>query len=801
MFDDAPAALGVEGTFRPNHEVHVHRWYPYLEGFSHSFVTALLDEFGPKKGPLTLYEPFAGSGTTPTVAAFRGDDCYYSEINPFMRLVIEAKTNAVRRAFRHKALLQGYFTEIVARSRAEQPSASQAADLFRDAFCERPYFTERRLIEVLSLRQAIKDVPAPDDSFVDLANLALGSIAVGSSELRRAGDLRYRTPNERLPASYSPIEAFTEQCSLMAHDMLRTTPPLGMVELVTPSALDPIPMSDFADVVITSPPYLNGTNYIRNAKLELWLTGFLNSESELTGFRKQAVTAGICDVVKNGRDLTSFDFVEEVAKKLDEVTYDRRIPLMVRRYFSDTALWLGNIRTALKPGGRAVVDIGDSRFAGVHVPTDKCMAAVGEAVGLKVYEERFVRARKSKDGTELKQVLLIFEKAGTQPSHSGRDNSLQTYRRAAQNFCQTLPHKQEPYSSRNWGHNLHSLCSYLGKLKPAIAHFLVHEFTGHGDRVLDPLSGAGAIPLEACLQGRQAVANDIQELAFLLSSAKIKVCDPAAVWREYEKLGRVIESGEPDESDLSFGFNGTIADFFHERTLQEVLRVRRYVRDSLAEGLPNERAFVLSCFTHLLHGNRPYALSRRSHPVTPLKPQGEFEYRPAMPRLREKIQRALESEPPQRATLDGEAHFGDFRALKLDEPVDAVITSPPFHDSTRFYVANWMRLWLSGWEREDFDRRKESFLETQQKRSMDVYVSFLDKCAEWLKPQGKLIMHLGRVKGFDMSAEIQARLTPDFELVYAADESVAGAEKFGLSDQGATDSHQYLFLAKRGSGA
>jgi hypothetical protein len=116
-------------------------------------------------------------------------------------------------------------------------------------------------------------------------------------------------------------------------------------------------------------------------------------------------------------------------------------------------------------------------------------------------------------------------------------------------------------------------------------------------------------------------------------------------------------------------------------------------------------------------------------------------------------------------------------------------------------VANWMRLWLAGWERADFDSRKESFLETQQKRSMDVYVSFLDKCAEWLKPGGKLIMHLGRVKGFDMSAEIQARLTPDFELIHAADECVSGAEKFGLSDQGATDSHQYLFLAKRFSGA
>jgi hypothetical protein len=110
-----------------------------------------------------------------------------------------------------------------------------------------------------------------------------------------------------------------------------------------------------------------------------------------------------------------------------------------------------------------------------------------------------------------------------------------------------------------------------------------------------------------------------------------------------------------------------------------------------------------------------------------------------------------------------------------------------------------MRLWFCGWEKSDFDLRKNSFLETQQKQSMDVYVTFFDKCAEWLKPGGKLIMHLGRVKGFDMSAEVQRRMTADFEFIYSADECVAGAESFGLSDQGATDTHQYLFLAKRQS--
>ena len=73
------------------------------------------------------------------------------------------------------------------------------------------------------------------------------------------------------------------------------------------------------------------------------------------------------------------------------------------------------------------------------------------------------------------------------------------FRKKAEEFVSSLPYKQSPYGNRNWGHPWHSLCSYHGKLKPAIAHWLISEFTSKGDVVLDPLCGVGTIPFEACL--------------------------------------------------------------------------------------------------------------------------------------------------------------------------------------------------------------------------------------------------------------------------------------------------------------
>ena len=40
-------------------------------------------------------------------------------------------------------------------------------------------------------------------------------------------------------------------------------------------------------------------------------------------------------------------------------------------------------------------------------------------------------------------------------------------------FKTKIPHRFEPYSKRNWGSSLHSLCSYQGKMKPSLVHHLI----------------------------------------------------------------------------------------------------------------------------------------------------------------------------------------------------------------------------------------------------------------------------------------------------------------------------------------
>src|SRR5512143_792286 len=80
---------------------------------------------------------------------------------------------------------------------------------------------------------------------------------------------------------------------------------------------------------------------------------------------------------------------------------------------------------------------------------------------------------------------------------------------------------------RLWGHSLHPMCSYLASFPAALAHAFVARYSRPGDVVLDPFSGRGTTPLEACVDGRIGVGNDLNPFAHLLTAAKVEPATPA----------------------------------------------------------------------------------------------------------------------------------------------------------------------------------------------------------------------------------------------------------------------------------
>ena len=779
------------GTFTLNKTERIHRWYSYLEGYSSCLIEELIQEVGVDKIQ-TIYDPFCGTGTTSLVASKYGITSYYSETNPFMQKVIEAKVNSVRR-LRESGVGSSHLKEFL---KTIKNYNYQLSFNTIDWNGFEKFFDEDVLRMLLAMKAAVEKITDTDTQ--NIALVCLASITVRASKMIRHGDLRAAKDSEKNDTDRDVLNNFTQKIEAAIEDIdSNDCPTLSETICLAPDARN-IDVESTIDCVITSPPYLNGTNYIRNTKLELKLTDCIESEKEVPEFHSKGIIAGINNVSKRKDDIKVLDCVQQYIDELEPVAYDKRIPLMVAGYFQDMDIVIDKLSHAMKDHGTFIMDIGDSQFAGVHIPTHEVLTVICKNHGFELYEEEILRERRSKNGMVLSQRLLKF----TLHKNGSPEERFKT---EAVNFIENMPYRQEPYSGRNWGHPWHSLCSYHGKLKPAIAHFMVNQFTNPGDVILDPLCGVGTIPLEACLQGRVGIGNDLSELAYVVTMAKLQKPDISDCIKALGDLDSFInteESSDAINSDIElyndFGFNGKLPAYFHPNTYREILSARRYFVPKIKSSMTPPEAMIFSCLLHVLHGNRPYALSRNSHPLTPYAPKGDFIYKNVVEHIKDKLLLSFDKGSFERY-ICGSAIYGDYNDLgKKDIAVDAIICSPPFADSIRFYMQNWMRLWLCGWEPQDYKNAETLFLDQKQKKNFDIYKSFFDMCAAVLKPHGKVILHLGKTAKVDMAEELSKRALPQFTEVYRGSENVESIEKHGIKDKGATVEHQYLFLIKNG---
>lgn len=370
------------------------------------------------------------------------------------------------------------------------------------------------------------------------------------------------------------------------------------------------------------------------------------------------------------------------------------------------------------------------------------------------------------------------------------------YKVKAENFVNSAPYRDQPYNKRNWGQRWHSLCSYHGKLKPSIAYWLIKTFTNEGDVVLDPLCGVGTIPLEASLQNRFGIGNDLSELAYYVTKAKVDLPKQVDVDKVIVNLEKYIKKNMARYNNQlpysDFGLNKKLTCYYEENTFKEILLARDYFLSK--KNVDSAQSLVIASILHILHGNRPYALSRNSHPLTPYAPTGDFIYKSLIEHTRAKTRLMYNNLPEFHQK--GQAIFGDFKDLN-NILADIIITSPPFADSFKFYTQNWIRLWFCGWEDEDFKKANIKFLDNQQNSNFDIYLDFFEKCSMLLKPKGKMILHLGKSVNTNMSAELELRSQKYFDTVFIGDEDVTHLEKHGLKDKGGTIQHQFMFLIRK----
>src|SRR5436309_668073 len=113
LFGIPSAATGFrDSAFTKNRDVPMHRWVPWIAGFSAQFVDDTLSKYIPKHSDRSIWvlDPFAGVGTTLVQSYLHGFNVVGFEINPYAALAskmkLESATIGIREFERHVAEFQ-----------------------------------------------------------------------------------------------------------------------------------------------------------------------------------------------------------------------------------------------------------------------------------------------------------------------------------------------------------------------------------------------------------------------------------------------------------------------------------------------------------------------------------------------------------------------------------------------------------------------------------------------------------------------------------------------------------------------
>jgi DNA modification methylase len=398
-FVEQPALSRTLVSFQGNKGRPVYRWYKYKEGFSASLVEHFLQQCGVASG--TVFDPFAGSGTTLFAAAGLGLDAEGVELLPIGQELI-ATRQLVETEFTAKDVTA------LRRWSAERPWEGylKAKPVPQLRITQGAY--PKRTHEAIGWYLAA--VADEKNSRVRaLLRFALLCVLESVSYTRKDGqylrwDYRSSRKQGSRPFDKGEILDFAtvicRKLDEMVADIAPALPkPRGSLRLHRGSCLDLLPdiAANSYDAIITSPPYCNRYDYTRTYALELALLGV--DEPGLVALRQAMLS---CTVENRAKDLLALNAAWELPVRVaDEhrllqaiLGYleglkakgelnNAGIPRMVRGYFYEMACVIAECARVLKPGAPLVMVNDNVRYAGASISVDVILSEFAERLGFR----------------------------------------------------------------------------------------------------------------------------------------------------------------------------------------------------------------------------------------------------------------------------------------------------------------------------------------------------------------------------------------------------------------------------------
>lgn len=390
------------GTFRDpafmaNRSRPVHRWVPWIAGYSRDFVVDALNRHLSEAG--TVLDPFAGVGTTLVEADLAGHKAVGFEINPYAVFAARMKLNAHKINSAELEAAIGEFRDFM--SAAEQSGTlpvSKPPARFRT---RAPFYSAEIEKKVLLVLDFALDQP---QEISDLFRLAFASLMVTFSNYSYEPSLGHKSSAGKADVEDYPIaDAIAEKLLQISEDAKWYSDNRRGNGRANGTIHGTSFFSGYSDIgegsidlLITSPPYLNNYHYNRNTRPHLYWLGFCHSPNEMKcleelNFGTYWQNARSKERVELDHSVRSPNLRTTLAS-IEQQNPDRGVyggrgwANYAAQYFNDCVRFADGARWCLRKGGTALVVIGNSILQGIPVSTDAFLGELAVERGLDLVD-------------------------------------------------------------------------------------------------------------------------------------------------------------------------------------------------------------------------------------------------------------------------------------------------------------------------------------------------------------------------------------------------------------------------------
>lgn len=408
VYTDYTKIYGRIMQFNKNKQEPIHRWYPFVEGYSKEFIQSIINENKNEGRTIECcLEPFSGSGTTALELQSLGIKCYSFEVNPLMYLIGKVKLET---DYDYKSA-QYWFSDITnTRSRLNDADLNSVFPTLYESEDRKKWNYDKPVGQAIKkLEIAIQTITEP--IYKELFTIALASILLDVSNLYRNGKcLSYKKNWETIEISEADVfskfdEKVTKELFVDIKNSAKNRSAVSqknkflLFNADSRFAINEKVKNESVDLVITSPPYLNSRDYTDTYMLELKTLGFTKDNYQIKKLREHTFRSHV-QIHWNDETMIENTLLEKTLKELNKAAvnfelWNNSIIDMVRLYFVDMEKIFEELYAKMKIGGKVYFNVSNSAYFNIEIKTLDICASIAEQVGFSVQEIRKARFLKT----------------------------------------------------------------------------------------------------------------------------------------------------------------------------------------------------------------------------------------------------------------------------------------------------------------------------------------------------------------------------------------------------------------------